>query len=275
MTKRQHRWFLIGSVGLVLVLACLVAIARCSIDPPSLATPPSSMAFVPAGEFTMGSLRGNADERPPHAVAFEAFYIDRYEVTNDQYLDFFQSVEGQCKGHVYLDPEASNPDSHIGYRNGRYIVEAGYARHPVTLVSSCGAQSCWQQQGKRLPTEAEWAEATRGLDGRAYPWEDTVDHARLNAGDQVGDTTPVGTYRTGASPYGVCDMAGNVWEWTADWYQAYPASSHRSAFFGEKYRVLRGGSWNHPIGDARTTLRDLAHPARRILDVGFRCAKSP
>jgi formylglycine-generating enzyme required for sulfatase activity len=233
------------------------------------------MAFIPAGEFAMGSRDGHPDERPVHPVYLEAFHIDKYEVTNQQYLQFIQSETRLCEDHVCLDTRAENPDSHIFYQNGRYRVEAGYEQHPVTLVSWFGAQAYCQHQGKRLPSEAEWEKAARGPDGRTYPWGDVVDPARLNAGGHVGDTTPVGSYPAGASPYGVCDLAGNVWEWTADWYRAYPASSHHSAFFGEKYKVVRGGSWNHPVSDARTTLRDLAHPARRIHVVGFRCARSP
>jgi formylglycine-generating enzyme required for sulfatase activity len=233
------------------------------------------MAYIPAGEFTMGSLSGYLDERPPHQVYLEAFHIDRYEVTSEQYLQFIHSATGLCGDHICLDTKADNADSHIVYQNGRYTVEAGYAQHPVTLVSWYGARAYCEYQGKRLPTEAEWEKAARGIDGRGYPWGDTADRARLNAGNRVGDTTPVGSYPAGASPYGVYDVAGNVWEWTADWYQAYPASSYHSSFFGEKYKVVRGGSWNHPVSDARTALRDLAHPARRIHVVGFRCVRGP
>ncbi|MBS3784782.1 MAG: SUMF1/EgtB/PvdO family nonheme iron enzyme [Anaerolineae bacterium] len=223
----------------------------------------------------MGSSNGHPDERPPHPVYLEAFYIDRFEVSNEQYLQFFESTMGQRRSYTYLDPKTENPDSHIVYQNGRYTVEAGYEQHPVTLVSWYGAQAYCEDRGGRLPTEAEWEKAARGPNGRAYPWGDDLDRTRLNAGWRIGDTTPVGNYPTGTSPYGVHDVAGNVWEWTADWYQPYPASLYDSVFFGEKYKVVRGGSWNHPDWDARTTQRDLAHPARRIHVVGFRCATSP
>lgn len=275
MSKRRGLCFLAGSIGLSLITASLVPIVRVTIDPLSLATPSPEMALIPAGEFAMGNPNGNLDERPQHQVYLEAFRIDRYEVTNQQYLQFIQSATGPCGDDVCLDTKADNPDSHIVFQNGRYTVEQGYEQHPVTLVSWHGARAYCRHQRKRLPTEAEWEKAARGIDGREYPWGDTADHARLNAGGCVGDTTAVGSYPAGASPYGVYDLAGNVWEWTADWYQAYPASSNQSPFFGEKYKVVRGGSWNHPVGDARTTVRDLAHPARRIRVVGFRCARGP
>lgn len=223
----------------------------------------------------MGSPTGNPDEDPPHSVYVDAFHIDQYEVTNEQYLQFFQSHTERSGGRVHLDTKAENPDSHITYQNGRYTVEAGYEQHPVTAVSWYGAQAYCEQQGKRLPTEAEWEKAARGLKPRRYPWGDVLEPDRLNADCRVSDTTQVGSYPAGVSPYGAYDMAGNVWEWTADWYEPYPGSSYESAFYGEKYKVIRGGSWNHPGSDARTTARDLAHPARRIHVVGFRCARSP
>ncbi|MFO7741282.1 MAG: formylglycine-generating enzyme family protein [Anaerolineae bacterium] len=275
MSKRRPVWFVVIPVGLLLVTASLVIVVRLLLDPPSPTSPSSQMVFVPAGEFTMGSPNGHPDESPAHQVYLEAFYIDRYEVTNEQYLQFFRSGTELCEDHICLDTKADNPGSHIIYQDGRYTVETGYEQHPVTLVSWHGAQSYCEQQGKRLPTEAEWEKSAHGLEARMYPWGDRLDPVRLNAGCRVGDTTPVGSYPGGTSPYGVYDLAGNVWEWTADWYRAYPGSSYDSSFFGEKYKVVRGGSWNHPDTDARTTLRDLAHPARRVHVVGFRCARSP
>jgi formylglycine-generating enzyme required for sulfatase activity len=102
------------------------------------------MAFIPAGEFAMGSRDGHPDERPVHPVYLEAFHIDKYEVTNQQYLQFIQSETRLCEDHVCLDTRAENPDSHIFYQNGRYRVEAGYEQHPVTLVSWFGAQAYCQ-----------------------------------------------------------------------------------------------------------------------------------
>jgi formylglycine-generating enzyme required for sulfatase activity len=153
------------------------------------------------------------------------------------------------------------------------VVEKGYEDHPVTNVSWYGAQAYCETFGMRLPTEAEWEKAARGTDGRRYPWGNSTDPGKLNAAHRLGDTAPVGTHPEGASPYGVHDLAGNVWEWTADWYAAYPGSPHTSTFFGKKYKVVRGGSWNHPDSDASAAHRDLAHPARRIHVVGFRCAR--
>lgn len=226
----------------------------------------------------MGSEGGHPDERPTHVVCLEAFWIDKYEVTNAQYVEFLNGRSdpaGRCRGHICVDTQPDNSDSHLLYRRGRYGVEAGFEDHPVTSVSWYGAQAYCRHRGKRLPTEAEWEKAARGTDGRAYPWGDDVEPEKLNAGQRLGGTRPVGSFPAGSSPYGAEDMAGNVWEWVANWYRAYPGTSYDSTFFGEKYKVVRGGSWNHPEGDARASYRDIAHPARRIHVVGFRCADDP
>jgi formylglycine-generating enzyme required for sulfatase activity len=236
------------------------------------------MVVIPQGRFTMGSQTDDPDAQPIRTLELGAFYIDRYEVTNGQYVNYLNAVKnlpGQCGGHSCFDPKAENPDSHIHYRKGRYVVEPGYSRHPVINVSWYGAQAYCRYHSRRLPTEAEWEKAARGPNARLYPWGNYRAPDKMNAGQRVGDTTPVGSYPLGASAYGAYDMAGNVWEWVADWYQAYPGSSHESPFFGQKYKVVRGGSWNHPDVDARTTHRDIAHPARRIHVVGFRCARTP
>lgn len=265
-------------MGTILIVVALAAIVRLLWDLLPIAVPPSDMVLVPAGEFIMGSQEGSPDERPAWRVYLEAFYIDRYPVTNAQYAQFLNAgggPAGQCGGHICLDTLAENADSHILYWQRRYTAEVGYEQHPVTNVSWYGAQAYCQYYGKRLPTEAEWEKAARGTDGRTYPWGDGFDPHKLNSDHRIGDTTPVGSYPAGVSPYGAHDMAGNVWEWVADWYQAYLGSPYRSPFFGEKYKVVRGGSWNHPGSDARTTRRDIAHPARRIHVVGFRCARKP
>ena len=258
---------------LLMASLLLVGLGGCL---PKAASPDEEMVFVPAGAFWMGSNEGDVDEGPMHQVYLEAFWIDRYEVTNAQYAEFLnatQEDQGQCGGHICADTKVENPDSHLLYQEGRYVVERGYENHPVTEVSWYGAQAYCQHYGKRLPSEAEWEKAARGTEGATYPWGEEFDPHKLNSDYGAGDTTPVGSYPEGASPYGACDMAGNVWEWVADWYEAYPGSAYRFPFFGHKYKVVRGGSWNHPAEDARCARRDIAHPDRRLRVVGFRCAR--
>jgi formylglycine-generating enzyme required for sulfatase activity len=263
---------------LAIVGGVLLAVSVQRPKPLKVPDPVEGMVFVPAGTFVMGSELGAGDERPRREVYLNAFYMDRYEVTNGEYVEFLNAVEDRlerCGGHLCMDTKDEDPDSHILYQAGRYAVETGYENHPVIKVSWYGARAYCEYRGKRLPSEAEWEKAARGIYGRAYPWGDEFDAYRANTDYRVGDMTPVGSYPDGVSPYGAYDVAGNVWEWVADWYQAYPGSDYRSDFLGQKYKVVRGGSWNHPGHDARCTCRDIAHPARCILVVGFRCARAP
>lgn len=255
-------------VAVVLVFVLLMTAAGCTRT-----KAPAEMAYIPAGAFVMGSGDGYPDERPAHEVVLRGFYIDRYEVTVAEYVEFLNHV-GRLygsDGHKYADVRDENPQSHILSHGNGYAAEKGFENYPVTWVSWYGADAYCRFHHKRLPTEAEWEKAARGTDGRRYPWGDEFDPARANAGGVLTGTVPVGSYPDGVSPYGLYDMAGNVWEWVADWYEPYPGSDYRSPFFG-KYKVVRGGSWNHPYQDSRTTSRDFAHPARRIGVVGFRCA---
>ena len=264
-----------------MVLLFSLMFAACAAVPESPipsrpSSPPADMVLVPAGIFLMGSEEGEGDEAPMREVYLDDFYIDRYEVTNAEYVAFLNAIGGhvnRCGGHDCADIKDEDPESHIiyNYRTKRYETEAGYASHPVVKVSWYGAKAYCEHYGKRLPTEAEWEKAARGVDSRAYPWGDEANADRANVDNRVGDTTPVGSYPAGASPYGALDMAGNVWEWVADWYRPYPGTEWRSPFYGQKYKVVRGGSWNHPPRDARCTCRHIAHPARRLRVVGFRC----
>jgi formylglycine-generating enzyme required for sulfatase activity len=266
----------IVSAGTALIVIGLVIGIRLTAGSPSSTTAPPTLILIPAGEFTMGSYTDDPDAQPVRRIRLDPFYVGQYEVTNAQYAYFLNVTEGsasRCGGHICLDTQLENPDSHILTRQGRYVVESGYEQHPVTNVSWYGAQAYCRHFDMRLPTEAEWEKAARGTDGWTYPWGNTADPTKLNAGYRVGDTAPIGSYPDGGSPYGVYDLAGNVWEWTADWYQAYPGNRHHNPFFGQKYKVVRGGSWNHPDSDARAAHRDIAHPARRIHVVGFRCAR--
>ncbi len=169
----------------------------------------AEMVLVPAGEFTMGSNSGDDDEKPPHLVYLDAFWIDKYEVTNAFYKKCVDA--GKC--------QRPNPTG-SSTRNA-YYGNTQFDNYPVIYVAWADAKTYCEWAGKRLPTEAEWEKAARGTDGRTYPWGNDWDAKKLNSGEGgAGDTVAVGSYPAGASPYGVMDMAGNVWEWVADWYDA-------------------------------------------------------
>jgi formylglycine-generating enzyme required for sulfatase activity len=225
------------------------------------------LVFVPAGEFTMGSDDGGSDERPAHTVYLDAFAIDRTEVTNAQYARCVQA--GACRP----------PDPSRSSTRADYFADPRYADYPVIYVSWDDARAYCAWAGRRLPTEAEWEKAARGTDGRTYPWGDEWDASKANTDEAgPGDTTPVGAYPQGASPYGALDMAGNVWEWVADWYGAnYYRESPGENPLGPAsgaYRVVRGGSWNNYQWLARAAIRGRNTPGNRDDDVGFRCARS-
>lgn len=204
--------------------------------------PPSEMILIPAGNFLMG------DEKRP--VRVDAFYVDKYPVTNAEYAKFVETT-----GHP--------PPPNWEETGGTY--PPGMANHPVVFVNWFDAQDYAAWAGKRLLTEVEWEKAARGTDGRVYPWGDRFDKARCNTSEAgTGGTTPVGKYAPlGDSPYKVCDMAGNVWEWTAtDWA---PGSSSK---------VQRGGSFVNRGSYARCAYRYLGVPGPRTPNVGFRCGMS-
>lgn len=217
----------------------------------------TDMIKVPAGNFIMGISQSKPEDNgPEHEIWLNSFWIDKYEVTNDQY-------------HRCVTADECNEPEDLLFYNDKL-----YAYHPVVYITWYDARDYCKWKDKRLPSEAEWEKAARGNDSRLYPWGNELFLELLNANNQNVGTMPVGNYPEGASPYGVLDMAGNVWEWVDNWYTPYPGSDFQSDLFGEKYKVVRGGSWNHPAEDARATQRDIAHPQRAIRVVGFRCAST-
>jgi formylglycine-generating enzyme required for sulfatase activity len=190
--------------------------------------------------------------------------MDQFEVTNEQFEKFVAET-----GYV-TDAEKAGETSWRYYATNK-------PNYPVVKVSWNDAKAFCERMGKRLPTEAEWEKAARGTDGRTYPWGNQWDAAKANA-KAAGNrgTTAVGSFPAGASPYGVMDMAGNVAEWTSDWFQpypGYPGGDNEAQYFGEKYRVIRGGGWFSDQNLVRATERSASSMTLANDDVGFRCAR--
>lgn len=221
----------------------------------------STMVKIPAGPFIMGSGNADPDESPPHEVTLSAFQIDRFEATNEEFRAFVQATGYQ------VDAEKA------AQRNWKERV-TDKANHPVVMVSWNDAAAYCEWMGKRLPTEEEWEKAARGTDKRIYPWGNQFDDSRANvklAG--LRGTAAVGSFPAGASPYGVEDMAGNVWEWTSSPYRGYPGSTYKDPYYGERLKVTRGGGWFDDERQVRTTNRSAANPSTANDDIGFRCVK--
>jgi formylglycine-generating enzyme required for sulfatase activity len=221
------------------------------------------MVYVPAGEFLMGSsdadVQADDDEKPQHTVYLDAYWIDQTEVTNAQYRKCVEA--GTCRKPGCWDNENYNvPDQ------------------PVVCVSWDDAQAYAAWAGGRLPTEAEWEKAARGTDGRIYPWGNSAPGCnRANYAGCVGRPATVGSYLTGASPYGALDTAGNVWEWTSSLYWPYPYRSDdgREAPEAEGWRVLRGGAFFFGDLIVRCAYRGRSDPSSRIWYYGFRVVAAP
>ena len=243
------------------------------------------LARVPAGYFTMGSAEGRADEQPVHQVYLDDFYIDRFEVNNDQYAAFLNDIGGNADGEGHLLFDLRDADAQIHY-DERYAPIPGTEQRPVAEVSWYGARAYCTWAGMQLPTEAMWEKAARGTDGRIYPWGNSIDRSRANYGkegccrgddsDGFFDSAPVGSYQRGISPYGAYDMGGNVWEWVVDWYgEDYYAQSPERDPQGPDAgisRVLRGGSMSSDPYRLRATDRGGLPPSVTYIIVGFRCA---
>jgi formylglycine-generating enzyme required for sulfatase activity len=196
------------------------------------------MVLVPAGEFPMGSNRGETYEQPVHQVNLDAYYIDKYEVTNKLYKACVD--DGQCDAPRQLFFFEAAP-------NKLYFGVSEYDNFPVVFVDWNMAKAFCQWRGARLPTEAEWEKAALGDTGNSYPWGMDLDCQKANYQKCVNRTSEVGAYPDGVSPYGLYDMTGNVWEWVSDWYADNyyansPAKNPTGPITGQS-RVIRGGSW--------------------------------
>jgi len=259
----------------VAVIAALLVLPRMRSDAPLLQVRAETATVpVPAGPFTMGVDGGQlalwaksfgwqsdwfADETPAHSVDLPAFAIDRTEVTNAAYATYV-AANGRLAPAFW--PHGEFP--------------AGQDAFPVVGVSWADADAYCRWAGGRLPTEAEWEKAARGLDGRLWSWGNEWNQYLANTAEtarQKGEgAVAVGSYAAGRSPYGALDMTGNVWEWTSDWYAPYGvADPSRERLF----KVARGGSWRYARDLARTTVRLGLAPGDRYEDVGFRCVRSP
>jgi len=287
-----------GRLTFALILSCLLPLASSlvawsvayanheSSKQPPLWTPldgpermaametPGGMAGVPAGWFLMGSdpkvdRAAGPQELPQHKVYVDAFEIDKYEVSNVDYLRFVL---------------ATGTDWPQFWRENPFPEKA--ALHPVINVSWNDADAYCRWAGKRLPTEAEWEKAARGEDGRVFPWgnepagwiKSNIAHPGSKRGFKYPPLANIDRYDKGVSPYGVHQMAGNVSEWVSDWFdpEYYRRSHDRNPQGPEtgELKVFRGGSWNEDPEVARSAGRNGGEPDRRSYLTGFRCAKS-
>jgi formylglycine-generating enzyme required for sulfatase activity len=282
----------------------------------------TEMVMIPVGEFIMGSDKVDdaglqqrygfvkplfLDEHPLRKVYLDAYYIDKYEVTNGQYKKFVHTTKRpepalwiQNGYNVFPEKlkamsvdmlrivatEYFKLDLDTTTMKKQKLLQAILKKQkfmdnlPVTGVTWYDASAYCRWVNKRLPTEAEWEKAARGPGGLEFPWGNKWDPNVANTGD-TGDwdegIAPVGSYQMSQSPYGVYDMAGNVWEWVYDWYKPYPGTDYESDAFGEKNKVIRGGGGG--IGHYSMSIffrgasRQYAKPDATSADVGFRCAR--
>ncbi|HEX9756326.1 MAG TPA: formylglycine-generating enzyme family protein [Nitrospiria bacterium] len=230
-----------------------------------------TMVLVSAGKFTMGSDKGSAMEQPAREVYLDAFYIDKYEATFTQFYSFIAATQYPRKprlaGYLAVDPK------------GIPVLLNPYS--PVVGVSWDDSISYCAWKDKRLPTEAEWEKAAKGMDQREWPWGNEENPKFANLVGEIDGfeySSPVGSIREDRSPFGAYDMAGNAMEWVSSWfredyYRLMPELNPKGPAEGDM-RGIRGASWHDSILRAKTTIRFKTSPTYRDVTIGFRCAKS-
>lgn len=241
--------------------------------------PPEGMVLIAAGEYIMGSTEEQVQaageqyggefvytsEKPQRKINVAAFHIDIHPVTNKLYKKFLDATGYRPQGNRYQRMWFLRHWSDGSYPPGK-------ADHPVTYITWHDAKAYAEWKGKRLPTEVEFEKAARGTDGRLWPWGDEFDVEKANirvwGQEALADTTPVGSYPSGKSPFGLMDAAGNVFEWTSD---LDPEQLKK----GAEVVVLKGGSWKSYDSYARCAFRQFGEAAGFGPHIGFRCAKSP
>lgn len=288
-----------------IILVCLsLNVGACAVTKPySQGDSGRDMVLVPAGEFMMGTneeeipyLAKLYDERakwfkrevPKHKVYVDAFYIDKYEVTNSDFEKFIKA--GGYNNKEYWTDEGWEWKEIESVVKPAFWGNSNYNKpdQPVVGISWYEAYAYAKWRGGRLPTEAEWEKAARGTDGRLYPWgeapadEGGVYRANYKSAKRYDEDgfyhpAPVGSFPKGASPYGCQDMAGNVWEWCSDWfgfeyYRQSPGKNPKGPPTAPG-RVVRGGSWRYLMVDLRCTFRFAVFPDVRLNFGGFRCVK--
>src|SRR5262245_54130432 len=221
------------------------------------AATPAGMVFVPGGTFKMGRNNGDEFEGPAHTVKVKPFFIDRTEVTNEEYQRFVSATGHRSPSH---------------WAGGK--IPEGQTKFPVVNVSWDDANAYARWANKRLPTEAEWEFAARGTDGRIYPWGSGWKRDYANAGrSENGSLIKTGSYEPGASPFGALDLCGNVWEWTSSEFADYPGRKVASSLAGAGLKVIRGGAYDVAPRRATSTYRGAVPPNRAFDKTGFRCVR--
>ncbi len=230
-----------------------------AIEDTEPAVVPGEMVLIPAGEFIFGINEKESSAYPQQTIYLPAFWIDKYEVTNSQFLDF-------CIKEGYTGEGAAQG------QDWRMFFTPDKAMCPVVYITWADADAYCKSLGKRLPTEEEWEKAARGTDGRRYPWGNEF-QSRLTNTYETGPRklVAIGQYED-ISPYGVHDMLGNVQEWTASWYRTYKGNPQKIENSGESFRVVRGLSYSIYGSKGHIALRSNFAPSA-LFDIGCRCAR--